>query len=245
MTDSPLMRDAPAGAAAADAQLLRIGAGAGITGVLAQVVLELVLHPSGAHPNDSVAAFREYAASTSWTAVHLGQFAAVLLVSIALVALAVTLRAEGGWPAGMAVVGALSVTVATAVFAVQMAVDGVALKHAISAWSQAVPGVARDSAFLVAESIRSTEKGLSALFHLTNAAALLALGVAVATSRRRRRWLGWIGAGAGVGFFIGAWSTAHTGFSTQAGAILAASGALAGAFVVGVSASMARRPRQS
>jgi hypothetical protein len=218
--------------------LMRIGAVAGVIGVVAQIVLELFLHPSGAHPNDSAAAFAEYAASTSWTAVHLGQFAAALLVSIALIALAGTLRSHGGWPADLALVGALAVAVATAVFGVQMAVDGVALKHAVDAWTGAAPGGAQETAFTMAETVRSIEKGLSALFHFSNGAALLFLGGAVARSWRRQ-WLGWIGATAGFGFLAGSWATAQTGFSSQASMILLPTGLLAFIFVLGVSASMA------
>jgi hypothetical protein len=216
---------------------MRIGAVAGVTGVVAQIVLELFLHPSGAHPNDSAAAFAEYAASTSWTAVHLGQFAAVLLVSIALIALVGTLRSHGGWPADLALVGALAVAVATAVFGVQMAVDGVALKHAVDAWTGAAPGGAQETAFTIAETVRSIEMGLSALFHFSNGAALLFLGGAVARSWRRQ-WLGWIGATAGFGFLAGSWATAQTGFSSQASMILLPSGLLAFIFVLGVSASL-------
>lgn len=216
---------------------MRLGAAAGMTGVVGQLVLELFLHPSGADPNDSAAAFREYAASTSWTAVHLGQFAAFFLVSIALIALATRLRSHGGRAAGLAVVGALAVAVATAVFGVQMAVDGVALKHAVDAWTRAAPGGAQEAAFLVADGVRSIEKGLSALFHFSNGVALLLLGGAVATSCRRP-WLGWIGAAAGFGFLAGSWATAQTGFSSQASTILLPTGVLALIFVIGVSASM-------
>ena len=217
--------------------LMRLGAVAGITGVIAQLALELFLHPSAADPNDSTAAFNEYAASTSWTAVHLGQFAAFFLVAIALMVLATRLRSQGGVAAALAVVGALAVAVATAVFATQMAVDGVALKHAVDAWKGATSGAARESAFLVAESVRSIEKGLSAVFHFSNGAALLTLGGAVATARRRR-WLSWVGAVAGFGFIVASWVTAHTGFSSQAGTILLPTGVLALIFVIGVSASM-------
>lgn len=217
--------------------LMRLGAVAGITGVIAQLALELFLHPSNANPNDSAAAFNEYAASTSWTAVHLGQFVAFFLVAIALVALTTRLRSHGGAAGDLAVVGALAVGVATAVFAVQMAVDGVALKHAVDAWQAAAPGAAQDSAFVVADSVRAIEKGLSAVFHLSNGAALLALGGAVAAARRRP-WLGWVGAVAGFGFIVASWVTAHTGFSSQAGTILLPTGVLTLIFVIGVSASM-------
>ena len=224
--------------------LMRLGAVAGITGVITQLALELFLHPSGANPNDSAAAFNEYATSTSWTAVHLGQFVAFFLVAIALMALATRLRSHGGVAGDLAVIGALAVAVATAVFAVQMAVDGVALKHAVDAWKAAAPGAAQEGAFLVADTVRSIEKALSAVFHLSNGAALVALGGAMAAARRRP-WLGWVGAVAGVGFIVASWVTAHTGFSSQAGTILLPTGVLALIFIVAVSASMGSGVRRA
>lgn len=75
-----------------DRSLLRIGAVAGMLGVVLQVALDR-LHPPQADPNDSLAAFREYAGSSDWTAVHLGQYLDVLLIALALVG--ITLLALG------------------------------------------------------------------------------------------------------------------------------------------------------
>ena len=88
-----------------DAALLRIGAVAGIAGLLLQVVMD-ELHPGHADPNDSRAAFAEYARSGIWTAVHIGQFAGTLLIAVALLALARALPRQGGRVGALAAVGA-------------------------------------------------------------------------------------------------------------------------------------------
>ena len=77
-----------------DRSLLRIAAVAIPVGLVLQILME-TLHPSKADPNDSAAAFQEYAASSTWTIVHIGQFFAALLVALALVALARSLTREG------------------------------------------------------------------------------------------------------------------------------------------------------
>jgi hypothetical protein len=86
-----------------DRALLRMAAVAIPIGVVVQILME-TLHPSNADPNDSAAAFQEYAASNTWTIVHIGQFFAALLVALALVTLAQSLTRQGG------VAGALAVT---------------------------------------------------------------------------------------------------------------------------------------
>jgi hypothetical protein len=129
------------------------------------------------------------------------------------------------------------------VFAVQMAVDGVALRGSIDAWL-AAPPAQRDAAFLVANAIRDLEKGLSGFFHLLNGLALLTLGTAVASSRIYPRWLGIFGVLAGVGFMSGGVVTAHTGFSPEAGTVLSPALIAGLVFVVGTCMSMARRSSQ-
>jgi hypothetical protein len=93
------------------------------------------LHPSHAQPNDSAAAFDEYSHSQAWTYVHIGQFAGTLLVVITLVAIARSLSRQPGIPGALAVLGGVTAVLIAAVFAVQMAVDGVALKGTIDTHS--------------------------------------------------------------------------------------------------------------
>src|SRR5829696_5015628 len=116
--------------------LLRIAAVAIPIGLVLQILME-TLHPSKAAPNDSAAAFQEYAMSKTWTIVHIGQFFAALLVALALVALARSLTRQGGVTGALAVIGGATAILVAAIFAVQMAVDGVALKATIDTWMNA------------------------------------------------------------------------------------------------------------
>ena len=140
-----------------DRSLLRIAAVAIPVGLVLQIAME-TLHPSKADPNDSVAAFQEYAASTTWTIVHIGQFFAALLVALGLVALARSLSREGGVPGALAVIGGATTILVAAIFAFQMAVDGVVLKATIDTWNNATQAADKSSAYQVAEATRCFRK---------------------------------------------------------------------------------------
>lgn len=227
------------GSAGPDAGLLRIGATAGLLGLAVQVVMDR-LHPHQTHPNDTLAAFREYERSGIWTMVHIGQFLGTLLIVVALLALARQVSRQSGVAGGLAVLGAATAVVTAAVFAVQMAVDGVALKSAIDTWTDA-SGIGRAPAFHVAEGIRATEKGLGGFFQMTNGVTLGLLGLALAVGLGWPRWLGWVGVGAGAGFVTGGVLTATTGFSDQASRVLLPALILTIVFVIGTSVSMWRK----
>src|SRR3712207_9128744 len=94
-TGEPNSQVVAADGSASNRSLLRIAAVAIPVGLALQILME-TLHPSKADPNDSAAAFQEYAASKTWTIVHIGQFFAALLVALALVALARSLTRQGG-----------------------------------------------------------------------------------------------------------------------------------------------------
>jgi hypothetical protein len=240
-TTVPHQRTAPVSPSGAkDSMMLRIGAVAGLAGLLLQVVMGR-LHPSHADPNDSRAAFTEYAHSGTWTAVHIGQFLGTLLLALALLALARALSRQPGLPGALAVVGAVTAVLLAAVFTVQMAVDGVALRAAIDTWTRAPAGPARTSAFLVAEGLRGLEKGLSAFFHLTNGLTLVSLGLSVALGHLYARWLGWVAVLAGLAFLVGGWVTARSGFSPEAGRLLTPALLLLVVFLIGACVSMWRR----
>ena len=86
----------------------RIGATCAITGSVLLFV-GTYLHPMGADPNQTVAAFTEYAADNLWVASHLTQLAGVALMVAALLLLAQQLRMGSGtaW-AGVAAGGAIA-----------------------------------------------------------------------------------------------------------------------------------------
>ncbi|QWZ10116.1 hypothetical protein KRR39_10485 [Nocardioides panacis] len=222
-----------------DAAWLRVGATAGVAGLLVQVVMGQ-MHPAHADPNDSRAAFIEYASYAHWTLVHIGQWVGTLLLGLALIMLALSLVRQPGLPGALAFVGAVTSVLLVAVFTVQMAVDGVALRSAIDTWTSAPVGAGKTSAFQVAEGVRGVEKGLSGFFHLTNGLTLVSLGLSIALGHRYARWLGWTAVVAGLGFLAGGAVTAQTGFSATAGTVLTPALLLLLVFVVGVCVSMWR-----
>src|SRR3954469_17936890 len=87
---------------------LRVAAILLLAGVLVTAVAGF-LHPEGADANDHPAIFALYAASHSWTAVHLGQFLGMVIIIFGLVALFFALDPPRGpslWLNRMAVVAA-------------------------------------------------------------------------------------------------------------------------------------------
>jgi hypothetical protein len=201
-----------------DRPVLEFGAIAGAVGFALQIVMEH-LHPHHEQPNNTVAAFSEYSHATGWTAVHVGQFFGALLIVFSLLALSRLLARQSGLAGALATGGAAALVVVAAVFAVQMAVDGVALKHAVDSWAAAT-GPAKTSALQVAEGVRWLEKGLSTFYHFMNGTALLGLGLSFVVGRTYRSWPGWVAIVAGIAFMAGGASTAETGFSMQSATIL-------------------------
>lgn len=222
-----------------DRSVLRLGTIAGAAGLVLQIVME-ELHPARANPNNSAEAFREYAQSDIWTAVHIGQFAGTLLIVLALLALARTAMRQPGLAGALALTGAVTALLVAAVFTVQMAVDGVALKAAIDAWTSAT-GPDKVAAYQMADDIRSVEKGLGGFFQILNGLTLLAVGLSIALGHAFARWLGWVGAVGGLGWVTGGAITAHTGFSPQASTVLLGALVLTALFIVSASISMWRR----
>jgi Domain of unknown function (DUF4386) len=227
-----------------DRVLFRLASVLGVLGLVLVVIMEVFLHPQRAHPNNSPAAFREYAASGSFTSIHIGDFVGTMCIVLALVALYRSVASQGGWPRACATVGVVAAVVVAAVFAVQMAVDGVALKSAVDHWV-AAPSAQKPTAFRVADAIRDVEKGLSGFFQIANGIALLGFGLALVLGRRHPRWLGVVGALAGLGALAGGWTTAHTGFSTAASRFSLPTVVLLAVFVVGVCVSLWRRDLDS
>ena len=64
----------------ADRTLLRLSATLLFVGELLSLLVGL-LHPAHENPNNHSAVFAEYAASTNWTAVHLGQFVGIAVIT--------------------------------------------------------------------------------------------------------------------------------------------------------------------
>ncbi len=100
----------------------KICAVAAIAGALTLFV-GTYLHPSDADPNDSLAAFTEYAADRTWIASHLMQLFGVVLIVVALVLLSRLM--SGGRGASWAYMGVVGAGTSLSVAGATQAVDGI------------------------------------------------------------------------------------------------------------------------
>lgn len=212
--------------------LARLGAVAALGGALLLFVSTL-LHPLGSDPNVPRAAFAEYAEDPLWVWSHLGQFAGIALLTVALVALAATL--EPGRAAAWARLGLTGAAATIAAATALQAVDGVALKVMVDRWAAAT-GEARALAFEAAFAVRQIEIGLASLLSIVSGFTLSVFGVAIVLSIRYPRWLGGVGLLGGLGAVAAGAAQASTGFSGLAMTLsmLASSVLLFWAILVGV-----------
>jgi hypothetical protein len=146
--------------------LLRTGSILFITGMVIAIV-STAIHPSTEDPSNHPLVFAEYASCDSWIAVHIGQFAGVIMVFaggfVALYRLLV--QSKSNTASTLAWIGlALAIMTASAI-AVLQAVDGIAQKRAVDSWVAAPP---EDKAIIfgVAEGIRFIEYGTNSIFRI-------------------------------------------------------------------------------
>ncbi|MFM6848236.1 MAG: hypothetical protein ACKOVB_03935, partial [Terrabacter sp.] len=139
----------------------RVAAGLLVGGAVLAVVGG-VLHPHTEAPNSHVAAFAEYARSTDWVWVHDLQFLSAAVVVAGFLVAGGTLRRVGA-PATLVRLGNGAAAATASLIAVNMAVDGVALKGAVDAWA-AAPVDDRAPRFAAAEAIRWLEWGVNSFF---------------------------------------------------------------------------------
>jgi hypothetical protein len=189
---------------------------AGTALVLGGAIAEYAVTTQHAHreaPNDHAHVFAEYAASDNWIAVHLGQFAAGVVLLTGFVVLLSALRAAGT-PAVVTRVGTAATVLAGAVFAGLQAVDGVALKHAVDSLADAPPGL-RDAYFHDAEIVRWGEWAMAGYSRITLGLAVAAVGIAVLRSRSLPRWTAGPAVIAGAAFVVDGVLVSRLGFSDQ------------------------------
>jgi hypothetical protein len=194
--------------------LARIGAIAAFVGAPVLFVATY-LHPMRADPNDAVAAFAEYAADRIWIASHLGQFAGIVLLAIALIGVAAAIAGERA--AAWARIGVAGTGASVALTAALQAVDGIALKRMVDRWAQAT-GEAQARAFEAAFAVRQIEIGLASLTSLLFGLTIVAFAIALLCDRGARfpKWIGWLGIVGGAGTVAAGLAQAHTGFSAMA-----------------------------
>ena len=195
----------------ADRSLLRLST---TLVVIGEVLFALVtlFHPGREDPNNHPAVFAEYASSGSWIAVHFGQFVlmAVLLAGLLVLSFALNVRSGVlGWVGRFA---AVSVVVALALYGVVQAVDGVANKHTVDAWSSA-PEAEKAARFASAETMRWLEWGTSSYQTFMFALALILLATVIVWTARVPRPLGYLMGLAAIPYLVQSWVLGTEGFA--------------------------------
>jgi hypothetical protein len=192
--------------------LLRIGAVSSVVGLVLGIAAG-AFHGGGGEPNNLQATLPHYAANNYWELVHFGQFVADILLLVAFIALYRSITE--GVSATLARLGIIVAVVAEAIYGVNQAVDGVAIKFVAQQWVSA-PLAEKAGAFRIAEAVRHIEIGTSSLWTLTSGIVLLLFGLAIALGRAYPRLLGWAAIGLGASEVAYSLNLARNGFAMSA-----------------------------
>jgi hypothetical protein len=196
--------------------ILRLGSMAFLAGLVI-IIVSTIFHPPGQPATNHPLVFAEYAASNTWIATHIGQFAGVMLVFAGgLVALSRFLASSesSGIVKALALLGLATAIIAASTFAILQAVDGIALKRAVDSWASA-PADEKVASFRVAEGIRWIEVGINSIFHILQGSVAVIFGAAIVMSGLLHRWIGGLGILAGISTIILGVGVAYVGFATQ------------------------------
>jgi hypothetical protein len=178
--------------------LLRIGSIAFLAGAIIAIV-STAIHPSTEDPSNHPLVFAEYASDDSWIAVHIGQFAGVIMVFAGgfVVLYRLLVQSESSTASVLASIGFALAIMTASVFAVLQAIDGIAQKRAVDSWVVA-PSEDKAIIFGVAEGIRFIEYGTNSVFRILQGLVAILFGVAIVKSKLLSRWI------SGAGVVIGA-----------------------------------------
>jgi hypothetical protein len=183
-----------------------------VAGVLVTAIAGF-LYPEGANANDHSTIFAIYAASRSWTAVHLGQFIGMMIITFGLVALFFALDVRSGVALWLNRFALLSTGAAMALYGVLQAVDGVGLKQAVNAWASAENGD-KAARFAAAETVRWLEWAVRSYHSFLFGLALILFGAVIAVTGRVSRPIGYLMALSGLCYVAQGWIIGSSGFSS-------------------------------
>ena len=189
---------------------LRTGSTLLLGGLVAEYVVTS-FHASHENPNDHHAVFAEYAASDNWIAVHLGQFAAGMVVIAGIITLLRSLRPSTG-PTMFSRVAEGAAIMTASTIAVLQGIDGFTLKHAVDSLAASPPEM-HDAAFHDAEIVRWIEWAAAGYFRITLGLTVVLLGVAVVRSRALPRWSALLVLLGGLAFIIDGIAVGTDGFT--------------------------------
>ncbi len=189
-------------------QGLRVGAALAVVGVVVIVVASR-FH-GGTDPADLQTVLPQYAANPNWKAAHLGQFVGFLSIICSLIILLRHLKEHSN--SVFALLGMIAAVISVATFAVNHAVDGVAIRYVAENWVNAPPE-GKVAAMNLAQAVRHIEQGLSALFAFNLGIALLLCSAATLTNRAFPKWLGAATLPIGAVYSVAGISLYYFGFS--------------------------------
>lgn len=164
--------------------------------------------------NNHPAVFAEYAGSRIWTAVHLGQFASMATLLAGLLALFFAFDTPPGPARWVGRFGAASAVAALALYGVLQAVDGVALKQAVTAWASA-PEAEKAARFASAETVRWLEWGARSYQDVALGLALLLLAAAAERTPGVPRPIAWLVGLSALAHLVQGWVIGAEGFSPR------------------------------
>ena len=167
---------------------------------------------TGGDANNHPAIFAAYAGSGIWTAVHVGQFAAMAILLAGLLALFFALDVQAGTARWAGRFGAASAVVALALYGVLQAVDGVGNKEVDEAWVSA-PGAEKAARFASAEAIRWLEWGVRSYMDFALGLALLLIAAAVMGKPGIPRVIAYLMGLSGLTYLVQGWVVGSEGFS--------------------------------
>jgi hypothetical protein len=162
--------------------------------------------------NNHPAVFTAIAAGGNWTAVHLGQFIAIAILTAGLLALYYALNITAGMPLWANRLGAVAAVVSLALAGVVYAVDGVALKQAVDSWAHA-PAAEQTARFASAETMRWLEWGSRSYQFFLLGLALILFATAIVWTARITRPIGYVMALLAITTFVVGWQTGVEGFA--------------------------------
>jgi hypothetical protein len=192
-----------------DRPSLRLSATLLLAGQL--LYIAVTLFHTGGEANHHAAVFAQYAGSGIWKAVHLGQFMGMATLLAGLLALYFALKVEGSAASWAGRFGAAFAVAALALYAVLQAVDGVALKQAVSAWANA-PAAEKAARFASAEAIRWLEWGVRSYQDFALGIALVLFAAAVRGARIPRP-IAYLMGLSGLTYLAQGWVVGADGFS--------------------------------
>ncbi len=193
----------------ADRKLLRLSATLLFIGLVLSTVLAQYLHPGGGPTME--ATFANYAGSSDWAAIHLGEFVSEAVLLAGLLVLFFALGVSQGTPRWLGFFGAIAAGMALALYGVLSAVDGVALKQAVDAWASA-PAAEQATRFASAQAIRWLEWGTNSYWNFMQGLALVLFAIVIVWTARVPRPIGYLMGLSGLAFIVLGWVVGTEGF---------------------------------